>query len=82
MRAKIDDLMQEKKRKKETFIVKINFIFIYCGLFVIILVVLCCFFFHYVFAKFHIWPSSGNFTATLDRNAESCNRIPSKYGLL
>ena len=23
--------------------------------------VLCCFFFHYVSAKFHIWPSSGDF---------------------
>ena len=40
---------------------------------------LCCFFFHYVSAKFHLWPSSGDFTATLDRNAESCNRIPSNY---
>ena len=27
-------------------------IFIYCGLFVLILVVLCCFFFHYIVAKF------------------------------
>ena len=37
-------------------------IFIYCGLFVLILVVffLCCFFFHYVSAKFHLWPSSGD----------------------
>ena len=38
-------------------------IFIYCGLFVLILVVffffLCCFFFHYVSAKFHLWHSSG-----------------------
>ena len=56
-------------------------IFIYCGLFVLILVgfFLCCFFFHYVSAKFHLWPSSGDFTATSDRNAESCNRIPSNY---
>ena len=38
---------------------------------------LCCFFFHYVSAKFHLWPSSGDFTVTSDRNAESCNRIPS-----
>ena len=43
-------------------------IFIYCGLFVLILVVffffffffVCCFFFHYVSAKFHLWPSSGD----------------------
>ena len=42
---------------------------------------LCCFFFHNVWAKFHLWPSSGDFTATSDRNAESCNRIPSNYCL-
>ena len=36
-------------------------IFIYRGLFVLILVVfLCCFFFHYISAKFHLWPSSGD----------------------
>ena len=29
---------------------------------------LCCFFFHYVSAKFHLWPSSGDFAATSDRN--------------
>ena len=39
---------------------RINF-FIYCELFIPILVVcLCCFFFHYVSAKFHLWPSSGD----------------------
>ena len=38
---------------------RINF-FIYCKLFVLILVVFCCFFFHYVSAKFHLWPSSGD----------------------
>ena len=27
---------------------------------------------HYVSAKFHLWPSSGDLTATSDRNAESC----------
>ena len=37
---------------------------------------LYCFFFHYVSAKFHLWLPSGDFTATSDRNAESCNRIP------
>ena len=38
---------------------------------------MCCFFFHYVSAKFHLWPSSGDFfTVTSDRNTESCNRIP------
>ena len=65
-------------------------IFIYCGFFVLILVfylcvcvcVCCFFFFHYVSTKFHLWPSSGDFfTATLDRNDESCNRIPSNYCL-
>ena len=37
-------------------------IFIHCGLSPLILVVffLCCFFFHYVSAKFHLWPSSGD----------------------
>ena len=30
-------------------------------------------------AKFHLRPSSGDFTATSDRNDESCNRIPSNY---
>ena len=40
-----------------------------------------CLFFHYVSAKFHLWPSSGDFTATSDRNDESCNRIPSNYCL-
>ena len=43
--------------------------------------VLFFFFFHYVLAKFHLWPSSGDFTANSDRNAESCNRIPSNYCL-
>ena len=40
-------------------------IFIYCGLFCPHLgsffFFLCCFFFHYVSAKFHLWPSSGDF---------------------
>ena len=44
-------------------------IFIYCGLLVLILVFcvcvcvcvcVCCFFVHYVSAKFHLWPSSGD----------------------
>ena len=40
---------------------------------------LCCFFFNYVSAKFHLWPSSGDLPRPrIDRNAESCNRIPSK----
>ena len=39
------------------------------------------FFFHYVSAKFHLWPSSGDFTVTSDKNAESCNRISSNYCL-
>ena len=46
---------------------RINFLFI-VDIFVLILVVyffylfifLCCFFFHYVSAKFHLWPSSGD----------------------
>ena len=55
--------------------------FIYCGLFVLILVVFVLFLLHYVSAKFHLWPSSGDLTAISDRNAESCNRIPSNYCL-
>ena len=36
-------------------------IFIYCGLFVLILLVfLCCFFFRYISDKFLLWPSSGD----------------------
>ena len=36
-------------------------IFIYCGLFILILVVFVLFLlFHYVSAKFHLWPSSGD----------------------
>ena len=35
-------------------------IFIYCGLFGSFLVVFFCFFFHYVSAKFHLCPSSGD----------------------
>ena len=38
---------------------RINF-FIYCELFVLILVVFVLFLLHYVSAKFHIWPSSGD----------------------
>ena len=38
---------------------RINF-FIYCGLFVLILVVFVLFLLHYVSAKFHLWPSSGD----------------------
>ena len=60
--------------------------FIYCGLFVLILVCccffcVCCFFFHYVSAKFHLWPSSGDFTfgarGAADRGVESlrCQKI-------
>ena len=43
------------------FNLRINF-FIYCGLFVLILVGVFCIvsFFHYVSAKFHLWPSSGD----------------------
>ena len=46
------------------------FFFIYCGLFVLILVVFVLFLLHYISAKFHLWPSSGDLTATSDRNAE------------
>ena len=38
---------------------------------------LCCFF-HYVSAKFHLWPSSGDFYR--DKNDESCNRNYWGYG--
>ena len=57
-------------------------IFIYCRPFVLILVIfLCCFFFHYVSAKFHLWPCSGDLLRPRIGNAESCNRIPSNYCL-
>ena len=46
--------------------------FIYCGLFVLILVVFCV----VSPLAFFRW-----LTATSDRNAESCNRIPSNYCL-
>ena len=37
-------------------------IFIYCGLFPLgrVFFLCVCFFFHYVSAKFHLWPSSGD----------------------
>ena len=56
-------------------------IFIYCRLFVLILVVFVLFLLSQRFGQisppaFFRW-----FTATSDRNAESCNRIPSNYCL-
>ena len=43
-------------------IIFVIFIFIYCRLFFSHLgrFFLCCYFFHYVSAKFHLWPSSGD----------------------
>ena len=57
-------------------------IFIYCGLFPLILVVFVLFLLSLRFG--HISPLAFFrwFTATLDRNAESCNRIPSNYCLI
>ena len=49
--------------------------------FFLILVVFVLFLLHYISAKFRLWPSSGDLIETSDRNAESCNRIPSNYCL-
>ena len=50
-----------RSRKNIKFISISELIFIYCGLFVLILVGFLCFFSsHYVSAKFHLWPSSGD----------------------
>ena len=60
------------------------FFFIYCGLFVLILVVFVVFFFWYFSLRFSQISPLAFFrwlTATSDRNAESCNRIPSNYSL-
>ena len=53
--------------------VRINFYLLrtFCphfGSFFFCVCVCVFFFFHYVSAKFHLWPSSGDFTATSDRN--------------
>ena len=57
------------------------YLFIYCGLFPLILVVFCVVSSFTTFRPNSLWPSSGDFTATSDRNAESCKRIPSNYCL-
>ena len=59
---------------------RINF-FIYCGLFVLILVVLLCCFFSLRFGQISPLTFFRWLTETSDRNAESCNRIPSNYCL-
>ena len=55
-------------------------IFIYCGLFVLILVVFCCFF-SLRFGQISPLAFFRWLTATSDRNAESCNCLPSNYCL-
>ena len=60
--------------------VRINF-FIYCGLFVLILVVFMLFLLSLRFGQISRLAFFRWFTATSDRNAESCNRIPSNYCL-
>ena len=76
-----DGWREKDSGKSIQVVMRINFFFfqIYCGLFVLILVVFELFLLHYVSAKFHLWPSSGDLTVTLDRNVESCNCIPSNY---
>ena len=59
---------------------RINF-FIYCGLFVLILVVFLLFLLSLRFGQISPLAFFRRFTATSDRNAESCNRIPSNYCL-
>ena len=56
-------------------------IFIYCGLFVLILVVFVLFLLSVRFGQISPLAFFRRFAATSDRNAESCNRIPSNYGL-
>ena len=56
----------------------INF-FIYCGLSVLILVVFVLFFLSLRFGQISPLAFFRWFTATSDRNAESCNRIPGNY---
>ena len=57
---------------------RINF-FIYCGLFVLILVVFVLFLLSQRFGQISPLAFFRWLTATSDRNAESCNRIPSNY---
>ena len=56
-------------------------IFIYCGLFVLILVVFVLFLLSLRFGQISPLAFFRWFTATSDRNAESCNRMPSNYCL-
>ena len=53
----------------------------YCGLFPLILVVFVLFLFSLRFGQISPLVFFRWFTATSDRNAESCNRIPSNYCL-
>ena len=55
--------------------------FIYCGLFVLILVVFVLFLLSLRFGQISPLAFFRWFTATSDRNDESCNRIPSNYCL-
>ena len=57
---------------------RINF-FIYCGLFVLILVVFVLFLLSLRFGQISTLAFFRWFSATSDRNAESCNRIPIDY---
>ena len=59
----------------------IFFFFIYCGLFVLILVVFVLFLLSLRFGQISPLAFFRWFTVTLDRNAESCNHIPSNYCL-
>ena len=56
-------------------------IFIYCGLFVLILVVFGLFLLSLRFGQISPLAFFRWFTTTSDRNDESCNRIPSNYCL-
>ena len=64
-------------------VLRINsfFFFFYCGLFVLILVVFMLFLLSLRFGQISPLAFFRWFTATSDRNAESCNRIPSNYCL-
>ena len=62
-------------------VIRINFYFIYCGFFFLILVVFVLFLLSLHFGQISPLAFFKWFTATSDRNAESCNRIPSNYCL-
>ena len=85
-------ILQPQPTRQKLFLLKIilklvelsivwELIFIYCGLFVLILVVFVLFLLSQRFDQISPLAFFRWFTVTSDRNAESCNRIPSNYCL-